>query len=81
MQTLPNTGTVRVKATITYELSLFSKFGGVTALEFGRGATVGSDPRDVRGQKDLVAADWLQPTFIAAGPLQMSIIDFISFTS
>ncbi|GFZ04664.1 hypothetical protein Acr_17g0002360 [Actinidia rufa] len=44
MQTLPNTGTVQAKATITPELSLFSKFRGVTAPEFGRGAKVGGYP-------------------------------------
>ena len=44
MQTPPNTGIVRAKATITFELSLFGKFGGLTTPEFGRGTTVGGDP-------------------------------------
>ncbi|GFY87169.1 hypothetical protein Acr_05g0008080 [Actinidia rufa] len=38
VETLPNASTVRAKATIIFWLSLFSKLGGVTALEFGRGA-------------------------------------------
>ena len=43
VQTLPNIDTVRDKATITSDLSLFSKFGGITAPERGQGATVGGD--------------------------------------
>ncbi|GFZ16889.1 myosin heavy chain-like protein [Actinidia rufa] len=43
VETLPNTGTVRAKTTITFELSLFSKFGGITVLEFGQVITVGCD--------------------------------------
>ena len=44
MQTLPNTYTVQAKAIITFDLSLFSKFGGVTMLEFGRRTTASDDP-------------------------------------
>ena len=44
MQTLLNTTTVRAKAIITSVLSLFNKFGGITALELGRGAMAGGDP-------------------------------------
>ena len=51
VKTLPNTDTVRTEATITSELSLFSKFGRVTAMEFGRGATVGGDPDACQGDK------------------------------
>ena len=44
VQTLPKTGTVRTKATVTLELSLLSKFGKITMPELGRGATVGGNP-------------------------------------
>ncbi|GFY96881.1 dihydroxyacetone kinase [Actinidia rufa] len=44
VKTLLNTSTVRAKATITSELSLFRKLGRVTMQEFGRGTIVGSDP-------------------------------------
>ncbi|GFZ18812.1 hypothetical protein Acr_27g0005510 [Actinidia rufa] len=43
-QTPPNTDTVRAKATVIFELSLFRKFGGVTAPEFEREAMVSGDP-------------------------------------
>ena len=45
VQTPPNTSTVRGKAIITSELLLFSKFGGITTPELGRGATADGDPK------------------------------------
>ena len=33
-------------------MSLFSKFGGVTAPEFGRVTTVGGDPEGYQGTED-----------------------------
>ena len=35
MQTLLNTDTILIKASITFKLSLFNKFGRITTLEFG----------------------------------------------
>ena len=49
VETPTNTAIVRAKATITPELSSFSKFSGVTAPEFGRGAMVGGDPEACQG--------------------------------
>ncbi|GFS46180.1 hypothetical protein Acr_00g0100630 [Actinidia rufa] len=46
-----HTGTVRAKTTITFELLLFSKFGGVTVPKFGRGQRMAMIPKDARGQK------------------------------
>ncbi|GFZ17953.1 NagB/RpiA/CoA transferase-like superfamily protein [Actinidia rufa] len=50
---LPNTGTVRAKATITSEMSLFNKLGGVIVLEFGRGATTDGDLNGCHGTEDV----------------------------
>ncbi|GFY85987.1 myb domain protein 84 [Actinidia rufa] len=49
VETPPNTSVVRVKITITSELSLFSKLGGVTVPEFRRGTTVGGDLETCQG--------------------------------
>ncbi|GFY92892.1 haloacid dehalogenase-like hydrolase (HAD) superfamily protein [Actinidia rufa] len=49
VQTLSNTGTVQAETTITSELSLFSKFGGVTVLEFGQGITAAADLEGCQG--------------------------------
>ena len=46
VQTLPNISTVRAKAMVTSELSLFSKFRRITTLVLERGATA-----DGNGQK------------------------------
>ena len=43
-QSLPKTIAVRAKAIVTFELSLFSKLGIITALEFGRGAMASGNP-------------------------------------
>ncbi|GFZ04518.1 hypothetical protein Acr_17g0000900 [Actinidia rufa] len=43
IETPPNTGTVRAKATTTPELSLFSNLGGAITPEFGGGTAVGGN--------------------------------------
>ncbi|GFS34528.1 aldehyde dehydrogenase 6B2 [Actinidia rufa] len=60
VQMLPNTSTFRAKDIVTSELSLFSKFGRITVLEFGRGATVGGNPEGSQGT---------EATRTAVGPL------------
>ncbi|GFS40078.1 hypothetical protein Acr_00g0066580 [Actinidia rufa] len=47
---------VRGKTTITSELSLFSKFGGVTVPKFRQGATVGDNPEGCQGTEALMAS-------------------------
>ena len=44
VEILPSIDTLRAKAIITFELSLFNKFDRVTAPKFGREATIGGDP-------------------------------------
>ncbi|GFY87332.1 peptidase family M48 family protein [Actinidia rufa] len=51
VETPSNICTIRAKATITLELSLFSKVGGVTAPEFEPGVTIGSDCEACQGTK------------------------------
>ena len=45
------TDIVQAKAIITFELSLFNKFRGVTTPEFGGEQWSAVIPRDVKGQK------------------------------
>ena len=49
MQTLLNIGTIQAKAMVISELSLFSKFGIITVLELGQGATVDSNLKGGQG--------------------------------
>ncbi|GFS33850.1 Zn-dependent exopeptidases superfamily protein [Actinidia rufa] len=56
VETPPNTGTVRAKATITPKLALFSKLGGATTGEFGRGATIGGTQRSPDTTEESVGA-------------------------
>ncbi|GFZ14587.1 hypothetical protein Acr_24g0007770 [Actinidia rufa] len=50
-QSSVNTSTVRPKAIATSELSLFSKFGRITTLELGQGATAGVKSQGMSGDR------------------------------
>ena len=49
VETLPSTDTVQANAIITSDLSLYRKFGRITAPKFGRGATVVGDLEACQG--------------------------------
>ena len=52
VQTVPNTSIVRAKTIVTFELSLFSKFGRITMLELGQQATADDNSKGCKGTKD-----------------------------
>ena len=51
MLILLNIGTVRAKVIVNFKLSLFSKLEKITALELGKGAMAGGNPKVCQGIK------------------------------